>query len=233
MTRLQCVAERSKWDFYDSNKLILARLDLVPDFKPKSEFFKNLNVASRHHHWELSPVAEIRSVFVYLHGGFKFFTVWVVRWEWLVPHKKTAIRCFYIVLIRYILSYLWDFVTQSINRKAALTNLSNVEVELSKNWVFLHLIDCLLPPLQCSDLLLMFLKLRLLLKFYVVVFVCFLFWVPHLKIYLNFQSASQLQLCLDFSVLTLLLWRFFLFLIFFLWVYFRFGSSLTIINFIF
>ena len=75
MTGLEGVAEGGKWDFNNSNELILSRLYLVPDFKPKSEFFKNLNVASRHHHWELSPVAEIRSVFVYLHGGFKFFTV--------------------------------------------------------------------------------------------------------------------------------------------------------------
>lgn len=227
------MAERGKWYFDNSNELILARLDLVPDFKPKSEFFKNLDVGCWHHHWELSAVAEIRRVFVYLYGRFKSFAGWAVRWERLVPHKKAAICFFYVVLIRYILGYLRDVVARSINRKATLTNLSDVEVELSKNRVFFHLIDCLLPPLQRSHFLFMFLKLRLLLKFYVVVFVCFLFWVPHLEIDLNVKSARQLQLSLCFSVLALLLWRLFLFLIFFLRVDFSFGSSSNSFIFLF
>lgn len=46
MTGLKGVAEGGKWDFNNSNELILSRLYLVPDFKPKSEFFKNLNVCS-------------------------------------------------------------------------------------------------------------------------------------------------------------------------------------------
>lgn len=174
MTRLQSVTERSEWNFDDSNQLILARLYLVPNLESESEFFKNFDVASRHHYWELGPMAEIRRVFVHLDGGFKPFTVRVIWWERFVPHEKAALRFFYIVLFWYILGYLRYFVSISINRKAALTNLANVEVQLSKNRVFFHLVHCLLPPLKRGYFLFMFVKLSLLLKFYVVVSACLL-----------------------------------------------------------
>jgi len=145
MASLQSMAEWGKRNFNNSDELVSPSLYLIPYFKSKSESFKNFDVCSWHHHWELGPMTEIRCVIMQLYRSLKSFTLWVARWERLIPHKQTTIRLFYFVLFWHILSYLWDVLSLSANTNATLTNLSYVKVELGKNRFFLHLVHSLLP----------------------------------------------------------------------------------------
>jgi len=88
-------------------------------------------------------MTEIRCVIMQLDRSLKSFTLRVVWWERLIPHKQTTIRLFYFVLFWHFLSR--DVLTPPVDTNATLANLSYVQVELGKNRFFLHLVNSLLP----------------------------------------------------------------------------------------
>jgi len=223
---LKSMAEWGERYFNNTDELVLPSLYLIPYLKSKNESFKNFDICSWHHHWKLGSMTEIRGIIMQLYRSLKSLAGWVIRWERLIPYKHTAISPFHFVLFWHILIYLWDILSLSVYTYATLTNLSYVKVELGKNWIFFHLVDCLLPSFKFSYFLFMLLKLLLVLEFYMIISVRFFFLVSLLEIDFNIQRASKLKLLFGFFELFYLRNLLF-FLIFLLRIDFILSSSLT------